>query len=590
MRRPGSPEMGVRVATVLSVRDESVEAGIVLRCAVASLLAGASVIHLSTAGEHGALFASAFVAMGVFQGLCAAGFVAWPGASLSLVAAAGSAAIIGTWLVSHTVGLPFGPGAGIAETMGLKDLTATAFEAVAIVGAVLLTIPSLADRRLRIPVASAALPIVSAVVLAATLPAVVVRHAHGPHANGDSVAIEAGHGRADMHPAGASHVPEAHIDDAAHAPAAVHTPAAVHETAVHETAVHETAPHVAAESHEAVAATHEPDSGENHHAAPPASQPRPVREAPPPPAVGGETPPLTTRVRYGPIALAPASLGGRTHASVVVPDVAKPCSDCYLTGLVPDLEYEDGSTANFHTGPMLHHAVWTYPETTDVTCQRREGIGMAGQRFFGSGNERTPLVLPDGFGYYVGTGNWSLIYEIMNHSEEPQAVYITLDATYRLGSEDLKKVTPVWLDIENCRTSEYAVPAGPSHESWFWTSTLTGRIVSTGGHVHDGGIKTVLRNESTDTEICTSWAGYGTKTEYEGTIESMSGCVWDAVGTVRGGEVLGIHSYYDSAFPVDDAMGIMLAYVYQTGDLTAGTSPPPEEDGGTGAPPSSPHH
>ena len=134
----------------------------------------------------------------------------------------------------------------------------------------------------------------------------------------------------------------------------------------------------------------------------------------------------------------------------------------------------------------------------------------------------------------------------------------------------------MWLDENNCKDSAYPVVAGPSDKVWKWTSTLTGRVLLAGGHVHNGGIKIDFANETTGQHLCTSYAGYGTKPAYEGSIESMTTCIWDRLGTVRAGEVLSIDTFYDPPEPQSDVMGIVLAYVYETDDLTGGTPAPPE--------------
>jgi hypothetical protein len=242
--------------------------------------------------------------------------------------------------------------------------------------------------------------------------------------------------------------------------------------------------------------------------------------------------------------------------------------------MAPNMVYADGSPANLDTGTMLHHAVWFSSGGTDSTCARRSTIGPQGERFFASGNERTVMRLPSGFGYRVGSGSWSLVTEIMNHSDQPRTVYVTLDVLYRPASDHLRKVTPVWLDVDNCGDSKYAIPAGKSSTHWSWTSTLRGRIVSTAGHVHNSGVKIVLSNDSTKQQVCKSVAGYGTKPAYEGSIESMSDCVWDRIGIVREGEKLGIRAYYDSPKAQYDVMGIMISYLYETKDLAGGTAPP----------------
>jgi hypothetical protein len=267
------------------------------------------------------------------------------------------------------------------------------------------------------------------------------------------------------------------------------------------------------------------------------------------------------------------------HVNLIQPTLAKPCSNCFVTGMTANLVYADGSTANLDTGPMLHHAVWTRPLVPDSTCGLAKAgapvVGLFGERFFAAGNERTAWTMPTGFGYYVGDDPWALITEIMNHSEELKIVFVQLDATYRPAPDpSVKPVKPVWMDVANCATSEFHVPAGPSEKTWSWTSSLTGRIVATAGHLHDGGKEITLVNESTGRQVCTSAARYGTRPDSKGSLDSMSACAWDALGVVRAGEALGIHAHYESAQPADDVMGIMLAYVYPTDDLSGGSAAP----------------
>ena len=322
--------------------------------------------------------------------------------------------------------------------------------------------------------------------------------------------------------------------------------------------------------------------------------PRPAAASSPAPA--GEV----TEVRYGPFALGPAGAGGDLDfGNTVVPNVPKPCNDCFILAAEPDLIYPDGSSANLDTGLMLHHAVFFNPANRDTTCGDDEFFRNLGERFLASGNERTKRRFPPGFGYHLGSGPVNAVFHIMNHSSEPKTVYFRYRVTWLPGTtEGIRPVTPVWLDMANCRTSEYSVPAGPSSSHWTWKSTITGRIIWTAGHVHDGGIRTTLTNASTGRQVCTAWAGYGTKPAYMGTIESMSTCAWDALGTVREGETLDLESVYNAPEAADDVMGIMVAYVWQTPDVEGGTPAPPEARGdvpppATSTPPAEnphPHH
>lgn len=294
-----------------------------------------------------------------------------------------------------------------------------------------------------------------------------------------------------------------------------------------------------------------------------------------------------TEVRYGPFALSPAGAGGDLgHLNLVIPNAPKPCEDCFILGAEPDLVYPDGSSANLDTGVMLHHAVFFNTGRPDTTCGNDEFFGGLGERFLASGNERTKRRFPAGFGYHLGTSPVNAIFNVMNHSSTPKTVYFTYKVRWVPGSESskIRPVTPVWLDMNNCRNSEYEVPAGPSSQHWQWKSTVSGRIVWTAGHVHDGGTRITLSNATTGQRVCTAWAGYGTKPAYMGTIESMSTCAWDALGTVRAGELLDIEAVYNASAPVEGAMGIMVAFVYETPDLDSGTEPPAEATGDTPAP------
>lgn len=511
-----------------------------VRYGLAIASAGAGLAHLTAAPahtEHALVFAF-FVGVGVLQLLWAGAVAARRPSDRMLDAGGlGNAAVIGVWVVSRVTGLPFIEGADHAEPIAVKDTVATLLEVLVVAGVLLLTTwkrsrPDLL--RARLP-AHALAPLALATVVLAVPGVVLPAPNHADHGRG-------------------------HTDEASHL-AAGHQPelgAGAHgHTTLAGAGAHGT--HAADPTHVAAAHAH-------------ATAPAPPAAAAPPPVQ--EVDGLVASVRYGPFVMPPASLGGTRHVNKLLTNVPKPCTDCFILAARPNLVYDDGSPANLDTGPMLHHAVWTRPSFRDTTCGRSSAIGSQGLRFFASGNERTELRLPSGFGYPVGADPWNLIVEIMNHSEQAKTVYVTLDVTYRPASDGLRKVTPVWLDVDNCGDSEYAIPAGKSVQTWTWTSTITGRVVSTGGHVHDGGVKTVMTNETTTQSMCTSVAGYGKKAEFMGSVESMSICVWDRLGVVRAGEDLGIHAYYDSNVPQDDVMGIMLAFVYETSDLDGGSPPP----------------
>jgi hypothetical protein len=543
------------------------ELGRITRLATGVACLGAAAIHLVAASAHAhhphmAAFFGLLAAVQAMFGVAALSSGIFPAAAVVVV----NGAAVAIWLLSRTLGVPLVPGAEAIEAAGFADTVCTLLELSAITGAGMARrVAGLAfPLPLRVPGARSA-GALALVVVAVTSGGAMADLAGGRHGHSHEVDTAAAPGA----PTAGSHDDGEHrhrssaatvVAQGAHA---VHTSAAAGSAGAH--------PHTSSGA---------ADHDSSHQT--PTSAPAASRALPSPSGTPGH--PAT--VRYGPFVLPPAGLEA-AELSLILTSVKKPCEDCYLTTIRPDLVYADGSRANYDTGPMLHHAVWYQIGTPDATCDR-----VRGERFFASGNERTPIVFPNGFGVPVTANRWDMAVEIMNHAPAGQTVYVQLDVVHRPASDpDTLPLRPVWLDIANCGNSRYAVPAGPHRASWRWASTVTGRVIAAGGHVHDGGVKTVLNNATTAASMCTSWATYGRDPSYQGSVDSMSTCAWDRLGTVRGGELLEIESYYDGAEPQTDVMGIMLAYIYPTSDLSGGSEPPPSEPPpGSGSSPPPPRH
>jgi hypothetical protein len=196
--------------------------------------------------------------------------------------------------------------------------------------------------------------------------------------------------------------------------------------------------------------------------------------------------------------------------------IEKPCENCYITKITPNLVLAGTDTpVNFDTMGMLHHVVnvnWSRP---DVTCRPSwfgDTINLLGaveggnERFFASGNERTVMDVPDGYGYYVGAGdNWGLIIDVMNMAMQDRQYEFEYTFEWVKSADHVR---PVWLDIDQCEDSEVDTQAGYSDIHYDWRSTLNGRIVEIGGHLHDQGIAISAENATTGETICTSRAAY----------------------------------------------------------------------------------
>jgi hypothetical protein len=107
--------------------------------AAASFSAGAAAIHYAVIADHLEewwAFGVFFAAIGVAQLLWAARVVASPSRLIIWLGVFGNAAVVALWIVTRTAGSPIGPDAGMAESVGVADSVATAFEVGVIVAGV----------------------------------------------------------------------------------------------------------------------------------------------------------------------------------------------------------------------------------------------------------------------------------------------------------------------------------------------------------------------------------------------------------------------------------------------------------------------
>jgi hypothetical protein len=248
-----------------------------------------------------------------------------------------------------------------------------------------------------------------------------------------------------------------------------------------------------------------------------------------------------------------------------VTDIEKPCIDCFITNMVPGLEYADGTTANTDTGMWLHHFVLLNqgPGRADPTCAANPfslphvAVGTSPadtERIWASGNERMPLPfnLRGNYGYRVNAADrFHLIMDLMNENTTAKTVYLTIDFDYVPLGGDTRDVQPVWLDAAQCGTSELPAKTGVySIASQPWRATVGGDVVLGGGHLHDGG--TNLTIERNGQVVCDSVATYGGGDGGEGHehghgggahITAMSPCPFDM--RIDIGDTIVIRGHYD---------------------------------------------
>ena len=87
------------------------------------------------------------------------------------------------------------------------------------------------------------------------------------------------------------------------------------------------------------------------------------------------------RVEYG-SHIVNASAMSNFHAPI-----PSPCDDCLITYMQAQLQYPNGTTADADNGLWMHHVVFFNGNRSDTVCPTTP------QRFFASGNERSPVDL-----------------------------------------------------------------------------------------------------------------------------------------------------------------------------------------------------
>jgi hypothetical protein len=193
-------------------------------------------------------------------------------------------------------------------------------------------------------------------------------------------------------------------------------------------------------------------------------------------------------------------------------------------------------------------------------------------------------------GYFLnGTDDIAILAELMNETEEPRDAVVTITFEYiPTVPSGFDLVTPLWLDIGNCTTSDMPAQANTTfkYSSAPWTSDISGRILDVAGHIHDGG--THIEVFQNDKLICNCSAAYGQSEGYIETtpmnmsmmnmnmdmgmdmvhISSIASCSND--GTLKRGDTLGVTAHYNTSeyapmMNVDGSlapiMGISLLYV-----------------------------
>lgn len=213
---------------------------------------------------------------------------------------------------------------------------------------------------------------------------------------------------------------------------------------------------------------------------------------------------MTQQITYS-IPILEVTSGQNKIRNKLVGSSGKPAVNGWITAIRPDLVYTSDGSIPSSSKVMFHHGVWF-------------NLTRGGQ-FFATGEEKTQMILPDGYGYrYLKTDSWYLNEMIHNLTPEPMDLTVTYTINFIPDSEpeadSIKPAEPIWMDVENIGSRGYPVfdvhrdSGGADGEFTYpqdapnayapgvheneWKANRDGILLGTTGHVHTGGLNTEL--------------------------------------------------------------------------------------------------
>ncbi len=295
---------------------------------------------------------------------------------------------------------------------------------------------------------------------------------------------------------------------------------------------------------------------------------------------------------YGPINIKP----GQNTIEFSKGQVPKPDVDGWIVGIKPNIVKSNGKVPPVDV-IHLHHGVWLNSSAKDAT---RPSLP---ERFFAAGEEKTQMVLPDGYGYpYQASDHWTINYMVHDLTPAPFDIRITYDIDFipkdSPAAAGVQPARPIWMDVENGGVypvfdaikgsgtdGTYTFPTqatdpykgGPAKNEW--TVDRDGILLGTGGHLHPGGLHDDLwlrragagatASEAATASIDGDTAHlFQSKAKY---FEPAGAVSWDVAMTitrpdwnvqVRKGDVLSMTTTYDSSRASwYESMGIMVVFM-----------------------------
>jgi hypothetical protein len=279
---------------------------------------------------------------------------------------------------------------------------------------------------------------------------------------------------------------------------------------------------------------------------------------------------------------------------------AHPKVDGFITRMSANIVDKDGTPVPIQR-IMLHHIVFSTLGGQNAQCPQFTGFdasqklpGLA-HPFYGAGEERNKLVLPDGYGLPMRKSDtWVNTWMLMNHKKRTDHAFIQWKVTY-VTDPSTKPVHGYWLDVKNCNADPvFTVPGGGQKgstysKSYDLTMPESGKIVAAGGHVHGGAKNLVISQpDCNNRAIMTLQPAWGMPDHpfyhvrpilHEPGPIHVSGYVTPTGFPVAQGQRIRLTANYDDSLPHMRVMGIAMIYVSPSTTPVNGCGPLPSDAG-----------
>jgi len=272
--------------------------------------------------------------------------------------------------------------------------------------------------------------------------------------------------------------------------------------------------------------------------------------------------------------------------------VPTPKRSGYITRMDAWLVNESGRRVSIRE-VMLHHIVFINGGQRGI-AKRGSCPGRGGEPFWGTGEEKQPLILPEGYGYQVKRReSWRMQAMLMSHSLKAHRVKVVYQVRMVIGAK-LTRVKPLWLRANGCtKHPSYdiegdQIPFGPVHvKQSLWRMPLSGRIVAASAHLHGSAIgMTVEQPRCEDRTLIDHKPLYGYKDDIVYRAQPIlhepgpiaTGHFLSKTGLpVRKGEMLRVTGRYDATRPHVQVMAITHVYIALDREAPRACAPQPKD-------------